>query len=89
MNLDELLSLQTLKLKRSMNTVTGPVGDAIIDQFPKMTQNVCAKISNELFSRLDGVCSMLDLTKREFVEAALIEAITRAEAQLATLKAEA
>jgi hypothetical protein len=90
MKLDDLLSLQTLKLKRSMSsTITGPVGDAIVDQFPKLTQNVCAKISNELFARLDHVCGMLDLTKREFVEASLIEAVTRAEAQLDTLKQEA
>lgn len=88
MKLDELLSLQTLKLKQSMSGVlAGRLADAAIEQSGVATQNVCAKISIPLFNRLDNVCGMLDLTKREFVEAALVEAITRAETQLETLKA--
>lgn len=41
-------------------------------------KNVCALISKELFDDLDGVCSLLEISKRKFIEYALIEAISRA-----------
>ena len=38
-------------------------------------RNVCALIHSELFDRLENTCSFLDISKREFIECALIEAL--------------
>lgn len=40
--------------------------------------NVCAIIPNELFIKLDAMCISLGMSKREFVEAALADALTKA-----------
>lgn len=42
-------------------------------------RNVCALISVPLFERLESSCALLDLTKRQFIEAALIEALDKAD----------
>jgi hypothetical protein len=42
-------------------------------------RNVCALIAVPLFDRLEGACALLDLTKRQFIEAALIEALDKAD----------
>jgi hypothetical protein len=41
-------------------------------------RNVCALISVELFDRLENTCNLLELSKRQFIEASLIEALDRA-----------
>lgn len=41
-------------------------------------RNVCAKVSSTLVDRLDEVCGFLHVSKREFVERALIDALDRA-----------
>lgn len=86
MRMHDLFALQTLKLKQSMSgAVTGPLAEQIIDQAPGL-HNVCCKVSTPLFNRLDSVCQTLDLSKRQFIEAALIEACDIAEAHLETLE---
>lgn len=42
-------------------------------------RNVCALISVQLFDRLEQTCGLLDLSKRQFIEASLIEALDRAD----------
>ena len=42
-------------------------------------RNVCALISTELFDRLETSCAFLDVSKREFIESALIEALDAAD----------
>lgn len=42
-------------------------------------RNVCALITSELFDRLENTCSFLDISKREFIESALIEALELAD----------
>lgn len=44
-----------------------------------MLKNVCAKLSVELSDKLDEVCSLLSLSKRRFIESALVEALNQAE----------
>jgi len=44
----------------------------------KVTRNICAHISIELFNEVEGLCEMLSLSKRQFVELALSEAIAKA-----------
>jgi hypothetical protein len=41
-------------------------------------KNVCAKVSTELSDQLEEVCSLLTISKRRFIEAALIEALKTA-----------
>ena len=41
-------------------------------------KNVCAKLTSELSDELDNVVSLLGISKRRFIEAALIDAIERA-----------
>lgn len=40
-------------------------------------RNVCALIPVELFDRLEQICGFLNFSKREFIEASLIEALGR------------
>lgn len=42
-------------------------------------KNVCAKVSPQLSDRIDEICSLLDIRKRSFLEAAFIEACNEAE----------
>lgn len=41
-------------------------------------KNVCAMISKPLFDELEGICGLLSISKRKFIEGALIEAIAQA-----------
>lgn len=41
-------------------------------------KNVCAMITQQLFDDLSNVCGLLDISKRSFIEAALIEALQKA-----------
>jgi len=43
-----------------------------------MLKNVCAKVSTELSDELDQVCALLSISKRRFVESALIDALLHA-----------
>jgi hypothetical protein len=82
MNLEEMIQLQVLKFKAS-HSARGALNDALIDQAEadgkvKPVQ-MCAKVSPQLYEAVDHVCQMLDLTKREFIEAAVVEAVAIAE----------
>lgn len=49
-------------------------------QLDNVTQlkNVCAKVTIQLSDELDEVCGLLSISKRRFLEAALIEALKTA-----------
>lgn len=90
-NFHETIQLQALKLKQSTKG-NGEFGDAVIDMAIKqdptlggLTRNICAHVSVDLFERVEQCCSMLDLSKRRFVEMALREAIERAETIVAEI----
>lgn len=81
MNLDELLQLQVLKLKAVQSgRVPGELMDRLLDdpEGSPVVRNMCAKVSPQLYDELEKVCSLLSMTKREFIEAAVSEAILRA-----------
>lgn len=42
-------------------------------------KNVCAMITQELFDDLTNTCSLLDISKRTFIEAAIIEALAKTQ----------
>lgn len=84
MNFDEVIRLKALELKQ-LHTEGSSFGDAVIDGLLKdpanaaQLRNICAHISPELFSQVEEYCGLLSLSKRKFVEMALIEAIDRAK----------
>jgi len=47
-------------------------------------KNVCAKVSVALSDRLDTTCSLLEISKRQFIEAALIDALAKADEIMAS-----
>ena len=48
-------------------------------------KTVCAPISIELFERLTETLSLLDISKRSFIEAAIIEALDKADVIMAAV----
>jgi hypothetical protein len=86
MTFEELLTLKALKRKDLALGGTENV-DALIDQLLMKNEgdhyrNVCAHISIQLADELDALCISLDMTKRRFVEGALIDAVKLANAIL-------
>lgn len=88
MNLDEALRLKALKLK-ALNEGTNEIAEAMLDQMAKDApelRNICAHISVSLFDEVDQLCSLLEMSKRRFVELALLEAVQRAHQVLGEVK---
>jgi len=82
MKFDELIQLKALQLKAAQ---TG-AGSALLEHAVEsgavpsgLMRNLCASIGNELFDRVENTCGYLGISKRAFVEAALIEALDRAD----------
>ena len=75
----ETIRLQALKLKELNHRGASGAGqfmDSLIaqsDEAKASLRNICALITPELFQRVENLCSLLDLSKREFVEDALVE----------------
>ena len=82
------MSFQKLIQYKALSQVYGATGGRMIDHFAKQDpeelekmkmRNVCALISVPLFDRLEQLCGVLSISKREFIEAALIEALNQAD----------
>lgn len=91
MNFDELIQLQVLKLKASV-TGAQPMNGKFVDQLieqgsaPELRQ-MCAKVPPSLYAALEEVCDLLDMSKRQFIEAAVSDAILRTHETLDKYKA--
>lgn len=78
MNFDQLIQYKALE---QINTLSG--SDAI-DTLPdaqlekSQMRNVCAMITIPLFDQLENLCRFLNISKRQFIEASLIESIAKA-----------
>lgn len=48
-------------------------------EFKKKFKNVCAMLSEPLVNRLESTLGILSISKREFIEMALIEALDKAD----------
>lgn len=56
--------------------------------FPQLRiKNVCAKLSGDLVDRLDNSLGILGMSKRDFIEMALVEALDRVDQELADIDA--
>lgn len=82
MNLDDVLQLQVLKQKAMAKggVGQGSLTERMLDQAETGGQlkQMCAKVSVELHDQVHNLCGILDLSKREFIEAAVVEAVVRA-----------
>ena len=80
MNFEETIQLQVLKLKASAGGIRGKILDQLLEEsveHPSVRQ-MCAKVSHLVYEDLEQVCSLLDLSKREFIEAAVRDALAKA-----------
>lgn len=75
--------LNLLVTERALAVVAGGGGqftEMVIDgaESPEI-KNVCAKLSVKLADEIENICAVLDVSKRRFIEAALLEAVHRAK----------
>lgn len=79
MNFDEVIQLQVLKLK-SMAVGRGPITEALVEsaEASPVLRQMCAKVSAPLYDDLENTCKLLDISKREFIESAVSDALQRA-----------
>lgn len=81
MKFDEVIQLQVLKLK-ALNHGKSEILNGVVDELAEQStqlRQVCAKVSPQLFDELENVCMLLDMSKRQFIEGALIDALDRAK----------
>lgn len=80
-DLTEVLTYKVLHFKQTAHN--GHLLEMCLDD-PEEAQrlpvrNVCAKLSTALADRLDQTCDLLSISKRAFIEAAVIHALNRAD----------
>ncbi|MFQ6202804.1 hypothetical protein ACLMK3_10750 [Streptococcus anginosus] len=80
MTFDDLIRFKALNLKYISS------GSNILDLMDKGSitaeipmKNVCAMITQQLFDDLTNICGLLDISKRQFIESAIIEALKKAQ----------
>ena len=83
MKFDDLIRYKALHLKYTMGNsdltemvLNSPNGGNV----PVPMKNVCALLSQQLFDRFSETCGLLDISKRLFIEKALVEALDKADA---------
>lgn len=59
----------------------------LVDTGSVELRNVCAKLSVELADRLDNTLGLIDMSKRQFIEMALIEALDKVDQAVQELDA--
>lgn len=81
MKFDQLIQYKTLDRLHSLSgsDLVDRAGAALPDDHKAQMKNVCALISVSLFEDLEGMCGLLGLSKRQFIEACLIEGLAKAE----------
>lgn len=77
---EELILCKALAFKNAQNN--GDLLDMLVSQQIENNvelKNVCAKVVPQLADKLDEVCGLLSISKRRFIESALIEALKKAD----------
>lgn len=83
--LQELLTQRILSFKlRNVRPMDDILDDPKLADMPG-TRNVCAKLSIPLSEEIDQVCSLLEISKRRFIEAAIIQALLEANRLMSDL----
>ncbi|MGH8349563.1 MAG: hypothetical protein ACRES5_23835 [Pseudomonas sp.] len=80
MNFDETIQLQVLKLKAQSGGIKGKLLDQLLEESGETAhvRQMCAKVSHLVYEDLEQVCVLLDMSKREFIESAVVDALARA-----------
>jgi len=79
MNIDDLVQFQILKHRATASGIHTDLHEQF--DIPDCRQ-LCAKVHLSVHARLESVTGLLDITKRQFIEAALIQALDAAEAAI-------
>lgn len=86
MNTEQTLMLQALKAKQMQSVGYSYSGDLIgqmiegSEEVKAKMHNICAFITPELHGDITSMCELLDLSKRQFVEMALVDFLAKAQA---------
>lgn len=75
--LDALVTQKSLNLILSGSESLDLIDDLQSRDIP-ILKNVCAKVSVSLSDSIDGICGLLNISKRRFLEVAFIDAVQRA-----------
>lgn len=82
---NSLESLQKLIDAGAIFQYDGTPITEIEQALPGQIQNLCAKVPTALIDHVTNICARLEITKREFIEAAIFEACDRASALMEKL----
>lgn len=89
MTFDEMIQLKALQIKARSSVMNAKIIDDFAEsdsaQAKALMRNLCASIPHELFDRLENTCGYLDISKRQFVESALIVALDLSDSILAEI----
>lgn len=79
MKFDQLIQYKTLDRLHSLSGSDLVDRLAVPEDQKAQMKNVCALIHVSLFEELESMCGLLGLSKRQFIEACLIEGLAKAE----------
>lgn len=79
MTFDDLIRFKALNLKYIASGAN--LAEVLIGKTENTVamKNVCAMITQELFDDLTNTCNLLDISKRSFIEAAIVEALAKTQ----------
>lgn len=91
MNFDEKLQLKALELKQRLHGADGHLVDAVLASAPEestkaLVRQVCFQLSVPLFAELEEVLGLLQMSKREFMNGAVLDALAKARCVLDQVK---
>lgn len=79
--------IDALVTEKSLNIVSGSGNADLFDHLgviekaeSGLIKNVCAKVSTDLATDIESLCDVLGISKRRFLEAAMLEAVAKAKA---------
>lgn len=81
MNMKDTIALAILKRKRASEGAD--LVDAALAQDERTVRQLCAKVHVSLYEEVDRVTDFLGLSKREFVETAVADAVRQAHDAIA------
>lgn len=80
------MPIDALVTEKSLHLVAGSSNVDLFDHLgviekaeSGVIKNVCAKVSTQLADEIDGICALLGISKRRFLEAAMLEAVAKAK----------
>ena len=82
MDTNDVLTLKALELKNAVYGLNSDGLDHVLRANPEIKEsmrNICAFISNELFSDVERICKNLSISKRSLIEMALVDIIEKAD----------